>query len=269
MHADWRCDGYHWRQQGGKSHELADGVFGKKTPFYSKIGDGIFSPGFKREVYWDPRYPLRHLIHYIGDSSVQIDVLPHGNAKGEKKKKNFLTTKKSAREEMKTRPGLPTNVYKEMVCEAPEEAVAHAVSAPRNRKQVQNFQANERAKLRLSRDGLYNVWVMANEGNFVKHLEVSKEEVICIMYLDQLAEKICALIDRKDLGPFQLQMDTTFKLLDGYVTIVVVRYLEFLEAPVLPLLMMIHERKLIATHDTFFQKMAKYFPQLVSQNLFL
>lgn len=262
FYSDYRTDGYHWRQQGGKNYEIEEGVWGKKIPFYSRIGDHQLSSEFKREVYWDPRYPLRFLIHYLGNADIQVD-LPHGNAKGKKRKMNFFTTRKSSRDEMKVRPGLPSNVYKELVCEAPEEAFLHAVSAPRNQKQVENFQANERHKLRISRDAYYNLLINSNQDKSIKKVEIYPD-FLCIIYLDQLAKKIVGLINRTDLSSaFGLQYDTTFKLADAYVSVLIARFTEFEEAPVVPFVFMIHDRKTTETHDTFFRKYADYFPQLV------
>ncbi|KAI9551084.1 hypothetical protein GHT06_003258 [Daphnia sinensis] len=207
-----KTDGYHWRQQGGKNYEIEEGVWGKKILCYSRIGDHQLSSEFKREVYWDPRCPLRFLIHYLGNADIQVD-LPHGNAKGKKRKMNFFTTRKSSRDEMKVRPGLPSNVYKELVCETPEEAFFHALSAPRNQKQVENFQANERHKLRISQDPYYNLLINANYPDF-----------LCIIYLDQLAKRIVGLINRTDFSSaFGLQYDTTFKLADAYVSVLIAR----------------------------------------------
>ena len=50
-------------------------------------------------------------------------------------------TAKSTREEIKQRKGAPCNIYKELVCEAPEEANRHLVMAPRNLKQSLNAKA--------------------------------------------------------------------------------------------------------------------------------
>ena len=45
---------------------------------------------------------------------------------------------KSTREEIKQRIGLPYNVYKELICEALDDAKRHSVMPPCNIKQVQN-----------------------------------------------------------------------------------------------------------------------------------
>ena len=75
---------------------------------------------------------------------------------------------KSKREEMKILPGKPCNVYKKLVVEAPSEINAHEVSAPRNFKQVQNFQAAERQKLKLTQDEMYNLLELARTNKLFK-----------------------------------------------------------------------------------------------------
>jgi hypothetical protein len=81
---------------------------------------------------------------------------------------------------------LPCNVYKELICEAPEEANRHSVMAPRNIKQVKNAQAVKRQKFCLGRDAFYNLHLGATQFNFVKYIQTFPD-FICIMYLDPLA----------------------------------------------------------------------------------
>lgn len=179
-----------------------------------------------------------------------------------KRNRNFTMTAKSTREEIKQRKGAPCNIYKELVCEAPEEANRHLVMAPRNVKQVQNAQAMERQKFRLGRDAFYNLHFGAVESNFVKHIQ-TYPDFICMMYLEPLASKIMGLIDRPDLGSLGFQYDTTFKLGDIYVSVLIVRYLEFDQEPVKPFVLMMHERKTMDVHHAFFRKIAEWFPSLV------
>ncbi len=64
------------------------------------------------------------------------------------------------------------------------------------------------------------------------------------MYYYPLAYKITGLIDRPDLGSLGLQYDTTFRLRDNYVSVLIVAYvIEFDQEPVQPFVLMMHERK--------------------------
>ncbi len=164
---------------------------------------------------------------------------------------------------MKTRAGLSSNVYKGLVAEAEEDGIRQSVSAPRDRKQVENFQCGERQNLRLSRDALYNLMYASHEFKFVRYLEVVPF-FVCIMWLDSLAEKILQLLDRKDLGDIAFYYDTTFKVGDFYVSVLTVKFTEYEDpSPVIPFALMFHERKLSRTHDTFFRELAYNFPSLV------
>ena len=58
--------------------------------------------------------------------------------------------------------------------------------------------------------------------------------------------------------------DTTFKLGDIYVSILIVRFQEMEEAPVIPLMFMLHERKTGETHEVFFRCVIEEFPELLT-----
>lgn len=164
---------------------------------------------------------------------------------------------------MKVKQGLPSNVYKELVAEAPSEYNEHLVTAPRDIKQVQNFQAATRQKMRISRDALYNLIMMAYNLMFVKYI-VAFPDLICLMYHDSLLSKIKGLINRGDLGLLAFSFDTTFKLGDIYVSVLVVNFTEFKQKPVVPVMFMLHERKNKEAHHLFFKKLVEWFPELVN-----
>lgn len=89
---------------------------------------------------------------------------------------------------MKSRLGLPTNVYKELVGSAPKDLKTHVVVAPRDIKQINNFQTNERRKLIISHDAHYNLQNLVFETKFIKNI-VSYPDLMVIMYLDSIWEK--------------------------------------------------------------------------------
>ena len=181
--------------------------------------------------------------------------------------KIFHPTMQSTKDEIKRRIGLPCNVFKSMVVEAPAESKRHRHGAPRNIKQVQNFQANRRQKFRLDRDSFFNLHYSATTSKFVKFIQ-TYPDFICIMHLDPLVAKIMGLIDRPDLGSFGLQYDTTFNLGDVYVSVLIMRYLEFEQEPLQPFVLMMHDKKTKKVHHTFFRKVAEWFPSSVSNHKF-
>ncbi len=71
------------------------------------------------------------------------------------------------------------------------------------------------------------------------------------MYLEELWEKVKGLLNRTDIPHLSFQCDTTFKLGDVYVSVLIVRYEEMKDGPIIPLMMMFHERKTNETHDIF------------------
>ena len=164
MFADYRIDGYHFRQKGGQTNiRFGDSLCSKKS-FYSVVKDGetgerYETSAFMRIVYEHPDYPRHVFVRYIGDEMIQNDFL-HGNSKSDlKKSRNFIGMKKSLKEKMKNGRSLPVPAqhYRELVADADGPIEEHELNAPRDIKQVQNFQAAERSKLRLSHDGLYNL----------------------------------------------------------------------------------------------------------------
>ena len=96
MSVDWRADGWHWRQQ-GTSTFLCEGVSCKKFFFYTYLGkaegEQVLSSGFKREAFMHPDYPLRVLVRYMGDSSVQVATV---NTKTVKRRSRRPTTNNQA-----------------------------------------------------------------------------------------------------------------------------------------------------------------------------
>ena len=149
-----------------------------------------------------------------------------------------------------------------MVAEAPTSIDEHEVTAPRNINQVANFQSAERKK--ISRDDLYNLYELAHSQKFIKKI-VSYPDVMCIMYSEQIWGKVRSLLNRDDIKEhICFSYDTTFKLGDIYVSILIVRFEEMTSAPVIPLMFMLHERKTGDTHDLFFETAASEFRELLS-----
>lgn len=156
-------------------------------------------------------------------------------------------------------------MYKKLVVDAPSNIDEHELTAPRALKQVQNFQTGDR----LSRDALYNLHELAKSTGFIKEI-LTHPDLVCIMFLDELWEKVKGLLNRSDIPHICLQYDTTFNLGDVYVSVLVVRFQEMENAPVVPLMLMLHEKKNNKTHDLFFRNVAQYFPELLSaKNIYL
>ena len=234
--------------------------------FYTYLGktDGqqVLSSAFKREAYHHPDYPMRVLVRYIGDANVQV-ALPHGNSKRkEKLSSDFVMTRKSKRDEMKGKQGGAADIYKELIDEAPEDSNLAVVTAPRDREQVRNFQKAVRRKSTLGRHFELSCNEQSDEVKFVKNI-ISYPDFIIVMYRAELWDKVKEQLSRENSPHLCLSYETMFELGDMYVSALIIRLDEFVETPSVPLLIMIHERKLKANHKYFWKKVADYFPELV------
>ncbi len=269
VHVDWKSDGWSFKQSGHynvKFKEEGETLVGHKWFEYTNLGNkngkAVLLKEFKREIFAHPSFPLRRLIHYIGDCTLQVEK-PHGNSKDpEKLARSHVRTKPSKLNEMKTRNGAAGVVYKAMVCEAGgETAIEHQVNAPRDLKQVKNAQQQQRAKLEISRDSFYNLHAMKEESNFIRYL-TTIPDLIAIMCSLTMLLFVKGLLNRKDLPLICFSYDTTFDLGDCYVSILVVRFVEFTNSPIIPVMFMIHEKKTKEAHQLFFQKITQFFPEV-------
>jgi len=273
---DWKADAWRFKQSGTSSFDFTDEdgevVRCQKVFDYTYLGKknkkAVLSAKFKREVYHNPNYPLRFLINYVGDASVQISA-PHGNAKSEDKlSRPFVSTRKSKLEQMKSKTGSVGVVYKELVTDAAGVDVEeHRVTAPRDRKQVENAQTTTRRELRVSHDGFFNLHTLGHETKFIRYL-VTIPDLICLMWSTQMWTNVLGLLNRKDIPNLCFSFNTTFDLGDCYVSCLVVRFEEFRKGPIIPLMYMIHERKLKDVHAFFYKKICEYFPQVIFKYLF-
>jgi len=267
--SDWRADGWHWRQT-GSLHISFEGVECKKVYFYTKIGRTAtarykpeISKDFMREVYFHPLFPNRVLIIYSGDEKVAV-TLSHGNSKSKSKvESDFLMTRKSSRDEMKKRRGYASNIYTELILEAPKDLNSHVVIAPRDMEQVRNAQRSARRQLRMTHETSCNLQHISDETKFISDI-VCYPSLMVFCYQPSLLDKVRGLLDRCDIPLMCFSYDTTVIIRDLYVSTLVVRFTEFDERPVIPIMFMIHERKTKSSnqHHFFWQKAVEYLPEL-------
>lgn len=143
----------------------------------------------------------------------------------------------------------------------------HAVSvtaAPRNCEQIRNTMKVQRNRQRLSRDALYNLHEFAYDSNFIHHI-VTFPDLSVICYHKELIDAFNSRLSSTVNGAkptVSVTYDTTFNLGDFYVSVLLFRDTEFDPSPIIPLAYLIHERKLLATHDDFFRHIKSLCPQL-------
>ena len=86
------------------------------------------------------------------------------------------------------------------------------------------------------------------------------------MFHDKIREFLLGLLNRKDLPFMALTVDTTFEMTDGYVTVLVACFTEFVNSPAISVATMIQERKLGSTHRFFWEKVRQHFPEMCTAN---
>ena len=117
--------------------------------------------------------------------------------------------------------------------------------------------------MRLTHDALYNLHELAYDiKNFVLKI-ITFPDLIVICGLKELTAEVDRLLQIDSSGQL-LSYDTTFKLGDFYVSPFLFRNILFKRAPVMPALIMLHERKLSSTHSEMARFVASELPCLAN-----
>lgn len=234
--------------------------------YYVNVGPDGNNNDFRRHVYT----PLKkdslncRLIHYLGDHTTVIQ-FPHGNRK--KDNKCHFRTCPSVLKEIVEVNDNPSNIYKRTVSNPDPQCSSslQSVLLPRNVKQVRNAQAQERQKVRLTHDALYNLHEIAYDlDGFVSKIETFPNLAI-ICGLGSLAEQLDHLIQLQPDISLCMSYDTTFQLGDFYLSPFLFRHVLFSSSPVIPVAFLLHERKFQGVHEDFLKSIKEKLPSL--QNL--
>lgn len=126
--------------------------------------------------------------------------------------------------------------------------------------QVRNAQQYERRKLVMNQDTNHNLKELAEETKFIKDI-VSEPDLIVLCHRSETWEKVGVQLNRSDI-PHLCWSYNTIDLGDINVSVLMVRYEEFQDSPAIPVLIMVHESKMISTHRYFWQKVSEIFPVL-------
>jgi rRNA maturation endonuclease Nob1 len=100
-------------------------------------------------------------VDYLGDDHFH-QAMQHGNSKHDSE---FVRTMPSVVEETKCKEGDPHKVYKKMICTNFIEGSHQAVANPRNTKQVKNILSQQKYEKALSKDDIYNLFLLAYQLN--------------------------------------------------------------------------------------------------------
>jgi len=118
-----------------------------------------------------------------------------------------------------------------------------------------------RNSTRLSSDAIYNLHDIAFDSKFVKSIRTFPDLEV-IIYDDATMAVFKSLLGGSDVPVVQLSYDTTFKLGDFYLSVLLFRETEFVENPVIPLAYLMHERKFQKTHEEFFRHVRDTCPEI-------
>ena len=142
---------------------------------------------------------------------------------------------------------------------SPPEQVT--VTTPRNMKQLRNLRYKHLNQTRISRDALYNMHELAYDiPGFIRKM-TTYPDLVCICGLQEILEEANKVLQLK--SPSQLlSYDTTFKLGDFSVSPLLFKHMLFKEAPCIPAMFLIHERKYTETHIEVFRECIACIPTL-------
>ena len=249
---DWRCDRHKWEHFGRKLLKTEPVVC--KTYYKYSIASDDATKDFKRYSYAIPdRMSNVTVIHYKGNDAIANDYPPH------------VKTCSSVLRKLETTMQLPSVVYKKSISNGNNTPLgSQPVLQPRNKKQVSNFQQLSRQRFRMSHDALYNLHELSYDIPDFVHKIVTFPDLIIICGVKRfLTECNRLLVIHSTLSNVQiLSYDTTFQLGDFYVSPLLFRNTLFQKSPVMPVLFVIHERKLKTTHNEMMAIVAQEIPFL-------
>ena len=183
------------------------------------------------------------LIEYIGDETV-YKPRPHGNTK-DKSDQEFQRTAPSVMKEISENLisfNSVSSTYSKLISKH-NEPKTRGVMNPINRQQVKNVQKKQlRAKQRISRDDLYNLYALAIElDNFIWQIDIypNLNSIIGLEDILNLVNDLLTL--QSDEFQVILAYDTTFQLGNFYVSPTLFRHIYFIGSPIIPLAFLVHD----------------------------
>ena len=195
------------------------------------------------------------LVQYLGSHALST-IRSHGNSKDSTS--IFIPTKPSVKLNLETK--IETNslksshkIYKEEIVK-PVESV---LDQPRNTRQVRYLRQKVADEDRISKDAIINIHAMAYEDSTFVHSIVTYPDLIVCCGLKEVMEELKIVLDSAEACQQQLSYDTTFSVGEFYVSPLIFKNIIFKEAPAIPVLFLIHERKLTAHHKVLFELLSK------------
>ena len=265
---EWKCDGYTFWQNGSKKVKIKSKGLNLRKIYFKLINENEEDNRFKKYAW---RLEGQHentnviLIQYTGDESIYKGQ-PHGNSK--KNKTTFVRTKTSVfRKIQELEPRNPVAVMNKINAEINADCQNTGYSNVRNKNQVKNIQKKMRLENGLGPDSLYNLHLLFYhlEG-YISDIKTAPDLYI-LLGLKNIYEEFDKLLRFKTDETVPLFYDTTFNLGDFYVSTLSFQHYLFENAPVIPLGIMIHERKFQKHHEVFLEAVKEKVPLLGTKNL--
>ena len=131
---------------------------------------------------------------------------------------------------------------------------------PRNQQQVKNVQKQIRAKQRISRDDIYNLYALAIElDSFIWQIDIypNLDSIIGLEDILNLVNDLLTL--QSDEFQVILAYDTTFQLWDFYVSPILFRHIYFICSPIIPLAFLVHDQKYQVSQEYYSQNWQQKF----------
>ena len=116
---------------------------------------------------------------------------------------------------------------------------------------------------RLSHDALYNVHELAIDNPEFIHTIHTHPNLVCVCGQQALFEEFDRLLLTDSPSPQLLSYDTTFKLVDFYLSTLAFCHILFTQFPVIPLCFFIHDRKFQSSHEELFSICCRFSPSLL------
>lgn len=197
----------------------------------------------------------------LGDETKAID-FNHGNTK-EGTCKPFVRTCPSTLKKLKSDCSVNTagTVYKREVSTMRDPPELVPIKTPRNLKQLRNMRYKCLQQSRISQDTLYNLHEVAYDVSGYMWKIITYPDLTCVFGMQEVLEELDKVL-LLDCDNQILSYDTTFQLGDFYVSPFIFRHTLFAENPCIPVMFLLHERKLTTTHQELFTELRTRVPSL-------
>ncbi|CAF1560154.1 unnamed protein product, partial [Didymodactylos carnosus] len=246
---DYIVDAYTWKNRGTVSWPKHENKF-KKTWFTCFNHDGVVDKRFVKHIYVSNSNKYDVIVVYIGNKTI-AKTGPHGNAKSAVAH-GYRRTKPSIVTQIKNsvKSSTEANAYKTLVGTA-------VTDPPRDVAQVRYYRQKFLQDQRVTYDEMLNLMILSNElKNYIRVLNFKPQLIVVFEHIE--AEKLFAQLLTLTNELIPLYYDTTFEIGDYYVSILTYSHRLFVEQPIIPLCILIHDTKEQTAHDELAKILKKH-----------